>query len=89
MGFDRGPEMRASFGMLVQDGTGLETGEKIYTSVLRESSRVLHDTEFRGRLGFDVGSEAAQGMPRRLFLVNPLAKPQTPTTSVSLWPLKA
>jgi hypothetical protein len=34
-------------------------------------------------LGFDVGNEAAQGMPRRLFLVNPLANLQTPTTSVS------
>jgi hypothetical protein len=27
-----------------------------------------------GRPGFDVGSDAAQGMPRRLSLVNQLAK---------------
>src|SRR2546423_488850 len=38
----------------------------------------------RGRPGFDVGIEAAQGIPRTSDLVNPSGNSQTPTTSVSL-----
>src|ERR1700704_5842221 len=37
----------------------------------------------RGRPGFDVGIEAAQGIPRTSDLVNPSGNSQTPTTSVS------
>jgi hypothetical protein len=37
-----------------------------------------------GRLGFDVGYKAAQGMPRSSYLVNPLEILHTPTTSVIL-----
>ncbi len=40
----------------------------------------------RGRLGFDVGYKAAQGMPRSSYLVNPLEILYTPTTSVILSP---
>jgi hypothetical protein len=38
----------------------------------------------RGRPGFDVGIETAQGMPRTSDLVNPSGNLQTQTTSVSL-----
>jgi hypothetical protein len=44
-----------------------------------------HYTRFRGRPGFDVGIEAAQGMPRtRSPRKSILETLQTPTTSVSL-----
>jgi len=38
--------------------------------------------------GFDVGRETTQGMPSTSSLVKPLETLQTPTTSVSLSPLK-
>ena len=46
------------------------------------------DVVLWGRPGFDVGCKAEQGIPRPSYLVNPSGNLQTPTTSVSLSPLK-
>jgi arsenite-transporting ATPase len=48
----------------------------------------LSAMEIDPNAGFDVGRETTQGMPSTSSLVKPLETLQTPTTSVSLSPLK-